>query len=95
MNRLCEYVMRTSLIYDSLRAGLRPVARCTHLRAQRPCGFAWGHLKVNCPEGAREATLGCPQRGRLWDFFHDNDSAFWPQRGLSFFGPEWYNRIDN
>ena len=25
-----------------------------------------GHLKVNCPEGAREATLGCPQRGRLF-----------------------------
>ena len=24
-----------------------------------------GHLKVNCPAGAREATLGCPQRGRL------------------------------
>jgi len=23
------------------------------------------HLKVNCPEGARETTLGCPQRGRL------------------------------
>ena len=30
-----------------------------------------GHLKVNCPEGAREATLGCPhlanaKQGRLW-----------------------------
>ena len=25
-----------------------------------------GHLEVNCPEGARETTLGCPQRGRLW-----------------------------
>jgi len=24
------------------------------------------HLEVNCPEGARETTLGCPQRGRLW-----------------------------
>ena len=29
-----------------------------------------GHLKVNCPEGAREATLGCPhlacaKQGRL------------------------------
>ena len=23
-----------------------------------------GHLKVNCPEGAREATLGCPPRGK-------------------------------
>jgi len=57
LNRLCEYVMRTSLI--------------------RPCGFALGHLKVNCPEGAREATLGCPQRGRLWDFFHVNDRGGW------------------
>ena len=28
-----------------------------------------GHLKVNCPVGAREATLGCPQRGRLYFFF--------------------------
>ena len=25
-----------------------------------------GHLKVNCPFGAREATLGCPSRGGLF-----------------------------
>ena len=24
-----------------------------------------GHLKVNCPEGAREATLGCPLHGSV------------------------------
>ena len=24
-----------------------------------------GHPEVNCPAGAREATLGCPQRGGL------------------------------
>ena len=28
---------------------------------------ALGHLKVNCPAGAREATLGCPLWGRRED----------------------------
>ena len=39
-----------------------------------------GHLKVNCPEGAREATLGCPhladaKQGRqiLTAYFFKND----------------------
>ena len=36
-------------------------------------------LKVNCPEGAREATLGCPLTREAWVlphqcFFHDDIS---------------------
>ena len=45
-------------------------SRLRRLLAARACGrsdlASLGHLKVNCPEGAREAILGCPQRGRLW-----------------------------
>ena len=36
-----------------------------------------GHLKVNCPEGAREATLGCPRkRGRQVFFAAKTDRFF-------------------
>ena len=41
-------------------------AQPAHHRLPPPTPFG-GHLKVNCPEGAREATLGCPlhaNRGR-------------------------------
>ena len=31
--------------------------------SDRPSG---GHLKVNCPEGAREATLGGPLKGKAF-----------------------------
>ena len=32
-----------------------------------------GHLKVNCPVGAREATLGCPLKGKAWVLPHQNN----------------------
>ena len=47
LKHLGESVLRTGLICDALRAGLRPVARCTRLRAQRPCRA----MRVGAPEG--------------------------------------------
>ena len=36
------------------------------LAVPHPTSLTLGHLKVNCPKGAREATLGClPGRGLL------------------------------
>ena len=52
-----------------------------------------GHLKVNCPKGAREATLGCPLWGRQESFVYrgghtrenceEGQSPDAPQGGLS------------
>ena len=51
----------------------------------RPCGFAWGHLKVNCPKGKRGHPGVPPPRtsveGEAWVlphqwFFRGNDVFF-------------------
>ena len=47
------------------RANIRKCPLFFEKRASPSDLASLGHLKVNCPVGAREATLGCPRkRGR-------------------------------
>ena len=45
--------------------GGRTIVRSGEVFASSVCPSGI-HLEVNCPNGARDTTLGCPQRGRLF-----------------------------
>ena len=64
---------------------IRPTLRRIRRNVLRipPTSLSLGHLKVNCPEGAREATLGCPLTREAWVLphqcaFRDNDAPHAP-----------------
>ena len=55
-------------VVNSAQRGRLAVNAMRCLRLIRPRKL--GHLEVNCPIGAREATLGCPLKGKANPLFY-------------------------
>jgi len=58
--RWMRCIFRSDFAAKLTRSAIFPPAAATSSVMAEPC-----RLKVNCPVGARETTLGCPHKGKL------------------------------